>query len=327
MSNFQTSVDIANRALQHLGSARITAFTDDNKNASATSFAYDKLREAELRRNVWRFAVRKVALRPVASNTTALNAPAWASGTTYAQGAVVSYQSQVWESLVGSNVGSTPGTDGSNWELYAGPRTISAATSANALTLDSEYFSGELISYSGSVYRSLISQNQDIPPTANWLLIGTVANVSTTLAILYPIGAGPSSQSDTRNVYLLPGAYLREAPTDPKAGNISYLGAPSDLTADDWTFESDMLVSQSSDLIVMRFVANVTRVPKMDPMFCEGLACRIALELCEELTQSQQKMQGIGAQYKLFMSEARTVNGIEQGPVQTTEDDYIACRV
>ncbi len=64
----------------------------------------------------------------------------------------------------------------------------------------------------------------------------------------------------------------------------------------------------------------------MDPMFCEGLSCRIAIEVCEPLTQSTSKLAGITAEYKQFMGDARQVNGIEVGPVEPTEDEFITCR-
>lgn len=330
MAIYQTSVDIANRALQHCGSSRITAFTDDTKQAQAVSFAYDKLREAELRRNVWVFSVRKVALRPVDSTFKQLAPAAYNAATTYAQGAVVSYGGEWWESLTATNVGQTPGLDASSWEMYCGPRSIRPFALNTGLTAsDVPYYSGELVLGNGTtdtttVYRSLITGNTDIPPSANWLSLGTV---SASLTFLYPVGAGPSSNQDTRNVFLLPASYLRQAPTDPKAGNISYLGAPHGLASDDWTFENGLIVSATSDLIVLRFVASVTKVPNMDPMFCEGLAARIGLEICEEVTQSAEKLQSIGATYKTFMSEARTVNGIEGGPVELPEDDWITCRI
>lgn len=330
MANFQTSVDVANRALQHCGSSRITAFTDDTKQAQAVAFCYDKLREAELRRNVWGFSVRKAALRPIDSTFKQLAPAAWSNVTTYPQGAVVSYLGEMWESTAAGNVGQTPGADASAWEMYAGPVSIRPFTlNTGATASDVAYYSGELVVGNGStdtttVYRSLITGNSDIPPSANWLSLGTV---SAALTILYPIGAGPSNDMDTRNVFILPAAYLRQAPTDPKAGNVSYLGAPHNLIIDDWTFEDGMLVSATADLIVFRFVASVTKVTKMDPMFCEGVACRIGLEICEELTQSAEKLQTIGASYKTFMGEARTVNAIEQGPVESPEDDWIACRI
>jgi hypothetical protein len=325
LSRYQTSIDIANRALQHVGGKRIATFADDSVNASAVSFCYDKLREAELRRNVWVFAIRKAALRPVDTTTTELVPLAYAAGTTYAAGAVVSYSGVYYESQQAGNVGQTPGLDASPWEVYAGPLTIRAfVLNSGGTQSDVAYYSGELVLSAGVVYRSLVSNNSDVPPTANWLSLGAASGV---LSLLYPIGAGPVSNSDTRNIFVLPNAFLREAPQDPKQGNISYLGAPHGSAPDDWAYENGMIVSQTDTLIVLRFAASVTRVPQMDPMFCEGLAARIGLEICEEVTQSAEKLQTIGSQYKLFMNEAREVNGIEVGPVESPLDDYIVCRI
>src|SRR5229473_401426 len=80
---YQTAVDIANRALQHCRMKRIVAFTDSVANAKETGFVYDKLREAELRCNLWRFATKRAILRPISTSTavlaTSIDAP---SGTT-----------------------------------------------------------------------------------------------------------------------------------------------------------------------------------------------------------------------------------------------------
>jgi hypothetical protein len=65
---------------------------------------------------------------------------------------------------------------------------------------------------------------------------------------------------------------------------------------------------------------------QFDPMFVEGFGSRIALETCEPITQSTEKLKAIAGEYKTFMGEARTVNAIEQGPTEPPEDDYITCR-
>jgi hypothetical protein len=329
MSSFRSVVDIANRACQHVGARKIASFTDGSKTSGTIASCYDDLREAEMRRNVWRFTVRKAALRPVDADTRGISPAAWAIGTTYALGAVALYSGQIWESTVGSNLGNTPGSDVVQWELYCGPLSVRLFTlSAAATASDVSYYSGELVRGNGSsntttVYRSLVSNNSDIPPSANWLSLGTI---SATLNLLYPVGAGPSNNSDTRNIFMLPGAFLREAPQDPKDGNISFLGAPHGNQSDDWEYGDGYIVSATTNLIIFRFAASVTTVSKFDPMFCEGLGARLGLEICETLTQSTEKLQMIGASYKTFMSEARQVNGIEQGPVQAPLDDYIVCR-
>lgn len=335
---FNEPVDIANRALQHCGAARIVTFDDDSKNADEVGFCYDKLRIAELRRNVWRFAVKKAALRALVAAdadegitaTRLLSPVAWDAIVAYTTGAVVSYESRFWEATSAST-GVTPGADAADWEVYAGPVTVQQTVKSTAGTeLETAYFSGELIYGDGAadtttVYRSLVSANDAlVSDTASWKSLGAA---SVALDILYPIGAGPKAQLGTRNVYRLPNGFLRQAPSDPKAGSTSYLGAPSGLDYDDFIMEGQYFTTSEVDPIILRFVADVTTVPAMDPMFCEGLGARIGLEVCETLTQSTTKLQAIGAAYNRFMSEARIVNGIETGPTEPPIDDYIACRV
>lgn len=319
MSDFKTDVDIINRGLQRCGATRIVTRTEDTKNASETNFVYDKVREAELRRNFWVFAIRKCVLRPVDDNTRFLTYPAWASGTTYNVNDVVSYNGEVWYSTVASNLANTPSLQSAQWVLYFG----SQVAQLHDATLT--YFAGEVVYIASTAYLSLQNSNSDVPPTAKWRTL--TGGTLTALNFIYPIGTGPATQSATRNVYILPHGYLRTAPQDPKAGSTSYLGAPSGLRYEDWEYENDAIISRDSLPIILRFVANVSDVNLMDPLFCEGLACRVAIEVCEPLTQSAEKLQSIGAAYKLFMSEARAVNGIEEGPTEPPEDDLIACRV
>src|SRR2546430_17278743 len=98
---FQNAVDIGNRACQHAGVTRITDFNEDTLQAAEIAFNYDKVRRAELRRNVWQFAIRTAALRPVAAGTMFLNPTLWSSTTTYGFGAIVSDVANVpWQSRV-----------------------------------------------------------------------------------------------------------------------------------------------------------------------------------------------------------------------------------
>jgi hypothetical protein len=147
------------------------------------------------------------------------------------------------------------------------------------------------------------------------------------LKFLYPAGSGPSTDDATRNVYWLPGGYLRFAPQDPKAGSTTFLGASTGLWYNDWTFGDSHFTTRESWPIVFRFVADITQVPSMDPMFCEGLGARLGYETCETITQDAGKKASIASAYKTFMSEARIENGIETGPVEPPEDDYVTCRI
>ncbi len=440
MSVFKVPLDIQNRALQHCGASRISSTSEVSKNQSETLFAYNLLRDSEMRRNVWTFATRRAVIRAIDTTTMLLVPGTWAITETYLVGSIVQWNGQWYSATRNVPVAQEPDLTGSGsdeqayWTQYFGPRTVTQWTfnadqsspqpwasnvtyAAGALAIGSDnyeynsvtngnlnhnpvgdggvhwtkqgqiatnggYFAGELVYYptgpAPEIYVSLNTGNSDIPTTVplwdatavydigdvvvyssvtyqstidlnvnqtptgagdwvavpatqpdqrfgiNWLKLGHATVRS--LQFTYPIGSGPITQSATRNVYVLPYGFLREAPQDPKAGSTSYLGAPSGLSYDDWVFENGCIVTREVYPITLRFVADITDVALMDPMFCEGLAARVALEVCEPLTQSTSKLKNIGTAYDRFMGEARLVNGIEQGATESPEDDYITCR-
>jgi hypothetical protein len=371
-----TPTQIANRALQRVGDARIpagTLLTDTSKAADEIRACYDMLRRAELRRNVWRFSIRVLALRALNPDMQRVTFGAYASGTTYVQNdVVVASDGQSYYSLAAGNVANNPVSSPSQWALYFGTdiatpfvRAFSLVTTyaIGNLVLGSDnqtykslaggnvghdpttdagvhwaldannnsglsFYAGELVFNTTTVYLSLVNGNTTDPvtdTTGSWLTFSTTPSLAN-VNFIYPIGSGPSSQSSTRNVFILPVGFVREAPQEPKAGSNAFLGGPAGLRYRDWNFENKCITSNETGPILFRFAADVADTMLFDPLFAEGFACRIALEVCEPLTQSTEKMQMITAEYKKFMGEARTVNGIETGPVEPPIDEYIAVR-
>jgi hypothetical protein len=373
------AVDICNRALQKIGAARIASLTEDSRNAAECAACYDILREAELRRNVWRCSVRRSAMRAVDTTSFTYVPATWSGTALYPINAIAIYNGVWYQSLVANNLDNTPADDSTAWTAYF------ASPMATPYDSSLSYFLGELVytpSTTGAkVYLSLANGNADAPtttppawdatityglgvfvtaadtvvyvskaalnlnlnptgggnstywatvsgsqtqqPIGNWLLLdGTLSAVN----IIYPAGTGPASDSTTRNVFLLPRGYLRDAPQNPKAGQSSVLGFPSNRAVTDWVFENSFLVSVETGPIVFRFAANITNAAEFDPLLREGLAARVGMELCEPLTQAQDKLQAVTKAYERAMGEARMVNGIEQGPVEQPLDDYIATR-
>lgn len=382
MAEYFTPIDIGIRACDHCGVPAIASFTEDTKAADRVNSVYDKLRVAELRRNVWGFSIRKTALRAVDTNTMFLVPAAWSATSVYPQGSIVSYSNTFYfaAQYVSANV--TPGAPNeAYWTVYFGPQTATPWDSDS----DTSYFAGELVYYVASnvisVYQCLTT-GTDADPTAvpdawdtdttynigdtvidgssnewqsktdlntgnaaiaglywqavpvsnqaatqvgqDWLKINATVRYQ---RFQYPIGSGPGQQTSTRNIFRLPSGYLRKAPQDPKAGAVSYLGAPGGLASDDWEHEGNFITTADNPVIVLRFVADIQDVTQMDPMFCEGLGARIGLEICEPLTQSDSKLSTISQIYKTFMGEARAINSIEAGSVEPPLDDYIATRI
>jgi hypothetical protein len=165
---FLDSLDVANRALQLCGLPEVLSPDEDSQRCREVSAAYDKVRRAELRRNVWRFAVRKAVLRPVATTTLLLRPGLYDATKTYLTGEVVrDTNGLMWISATADNTNNTPGGNNEDWEMYFGPATASLYDSGTT------YFAGELVYVlTGTtpngyqVYMSLISGNSDTPGTA-----------------------------------------------------------------------------------------------------------------------------------------------------------------
>ena len=428
---FLDSLDIANRALQHCGQPKILSVTEDTKANTEATFAYDKLRKVELRRNIWRFATRKVLLRAVDTGTMVLKPTLWNGNVTYNNNAIVSdVNNELWYSTQNGNLNNATGGNNELWEKYFGPLTIEPFDT----TLTTAYWTGELVYMAGAlsgsyvIYQSKINVNSDVPnvatvydptvqynstavvsytgsqwqsnlevnlnntPTSGlaatwnvttiyssgqlatgsdgfiyssmgsgnvgndptldlsntfWMNTGAVnawtqlpsytpvssTNWNVIAARMraftqgYPLGTGPSSESETRNIFRLPSGYLKTAPQDPKAGSTNYLGAPSGLQYEDWDLSGNFLVSSDTGPLLFRFIADVTKVRDMDDMFCEGLSLKVATGIAKSLTQSHEKLADLASEYKTVMGEARTANLIEVGAIEPPEDDIVTCRM
>lgn len=89
--------------------------------------------------------------------------------------------------------------------------------------------------------------------------------------------------------------------------------------ADVFTIETDangslaILTDQAAPLQV-RYISRVTNAGLFPPLFVEAFACRLAAEICEDLTQSTSKREAAWAERKQALREARRVNAIEQPP-------------
>lgn len=323
MPAFLTEIDIMNRACQLLRRPGLTRRTMQTAEAVEMDRAYDQRREAELGTNLWRFATRRVVLRAISTATDLWTPAAYVAATTYAVGAIVTYDSQWWQSKVASNTGNTPAM-GAYWRRYAGIDYL------NAYDEDLSYFAGEIVSSSGSFYLSLVNANEDNdPPSAgNWLSLGgTVVD----LQILYPLGTGPAADTTTSNVYRLPRGFLRTAPTNPKGASSVWMGMPRGTIREDWVFEDNYIVAGQTPTLLLRYVADMIDVPDMPALFCEMLAASVAEATAPVLVQPADSVphmvNSARRAYRDMRSRAVRVDAIERGPVDPYLDDLILCRL
>lgn len=357
-----TETDVANRGLQRIGAGRIAAgalWTEDSKNASEIRACYDMLRRGELRRNVWRYAIRTEVLRKMTATTKVIFHPDWDARVDYDINDRVKSDNKTWIA-VGFGVNHAPTLRTYDyWTNYFGSSTcdvydatVTYSTGEQVYVGDVGYISivdenkgnlvtdiakwlpigpiaweqwkiyaiGKRVTSGGVTYVSLVNDNQNNTPASSPTKWAvTGSQVLRTAAFTVPTASG-------YNIFRLPFGFMRAAPQAPKQGSYLPLGAPAGLAYSDFDYEGNYFRTSLSGPIALRFCADIEDPDLMDPLFVDGFSARLALETCEILTQSDKKLAGIGGHYNKFMSEARIVNAIETGPTEPPEDAYIALR-
>jgi len=272
-----------------------------NSDNPATATAYAATTVYMKNQVVTYLSVAYMSLIDLNTGNTPSSAPAlWDAGTTYGAAATVGgSDGMIYSSVGGGNIGNDPTTDGGmNW---TGTGVLNPWTTV-------------FVHGTGST---------------KWLQIGGAefpAGVTlTTLNLIYPWGTGPSPDANSKNVFLLPAGYLRRAPQNPKPG-LTVVGGPSGVTYDDWLIEGGYLTSRETGPILLRFVADITDVSRMHALFCEGLSARIALAICDRVTQDKGQIQLVARIFKQWEDAALTIDGIEDGHTDPPDDDYVTVR-
>lgn len=118
------------------------------------------------------------------------------------------------------------------------------------------------------------------------------------------------------NIYPLPTGFLRLLPLDP-GGNLDTL---------DWQIESDGIHTNDTDPLQIRYVGDLIDPNVMDSLFREALSTLMAVEMCEEITQSNTKQAALAASLKEILARAKRTNAIENVSQDPPEDTWLACR-
>jgi hypothetical protein len=282
------------------------------------------------------FAIFNATVYVSLANSNTGNFPDAASSTWWASVT----GGMLYMSLIDLNIGNSPANTPANWSsvtTYTTGQVVAAtdgynytATSA-ASNLNKNPANGANPTYwtQGSLTAWSTSFTQG-GGNSQWMQVGGASFPGGTglgqLGLIWPIGTGPLSNIYTKNVYRLPANYLRRAPQDPAAGRFSFLGAPTALQMNDWEFDGDYLISSDTDVLTLRFVADMQDVSRFNDMFCEAFARRIAEEVCEPLTQSTEKLREIRNEYVYWVGRAKIANAIDMQADEQPMDDYLACR-
>jgi hypothetical protein len=130
----------------------------------------------------------------------------------------------------------------------------------------------------------------------------------------------------------LPPDYLMMAPPDQRYGVAygGYISGPPNVN--DYQIEQmpgeggSAIVSDQASPINIRYVSQNVTEGLFDPSFAEAFAALLAVETCEELTQSSSKLQQAGKIYDDAMEDAKQRNAFEQRPMNPPIDSWITQR-
>lgn len=102
---------------------------------------------------------------------------------------------------------------------------------------------------------------------------------------------------------------------------------PEDNTAAlDYEIEGRKILSDFDAPLYIRYCKDVTDPNEMDSIFRELLATDLALETCEEITQSNTKKDGLMKDREMVLRQARRAQAIESISAEPPEDSFITCR-
>jgi hypothetical protein len=211
MTEFFIPEDIASRALTHCRLNRVFSFSDHSPEAHETGYVYDKLRVAELRRNLWRFATRRCILRPLDVGTVIYAPPAYNVATTYPYWAIVlGPDGDWWQSQAAGNVGNAL-TPGAFWQHYYGNESVEPYDYTNSTV----YFAGEMVIVPAP-YNNAVTYGQFaiVQATDNNYYVslagsntGNAPPVSPTFWQLYQSWATPSTSPSNPTANVMPVVY------------------------------------------------------------------------------------------------------------------------
>jgi hypothetical protein len=329
-----SETDIANRALSRLGEARITLLgTDITKRAKSVDDAYLIVRDEVIRGYPWNCLMKRGELKAGVITAATLANPVVL--TVEAHGLAVGD-----EVTVEDMAGMTEPND-----LHF----ILSAVTADTMTLTNAH--GANVSQSCT---TAIGSKNLVVTDSTALKIGEViagagiatgtkvAAISAPLAIQMDTDAtatGTSSRTFGGYTAYTSGGTVKLKPYP--FGYDQRFRLPADCmrvvevfdSRLPWVVEGNDILSDESSTIQYRYIGHAAARAATDPvtnnydaLLISALAARLAMEVCEELTQSNSKFERARQAYGSAMVMARGADAQEQSPQDFQEDDWILSR-
>jgi len=111
----------------------------------------------------------------------------------------------------------------------------------------------------------------------------------------------------------------------PLPSNCLRLIEVDNLSTGEYQVEGRAILS-NDEAIRIRFIARIADPNDYDSLFQDAVASRLAVELCESLTQSNSKKELLIQEYDMILTAARRVDGQENPPAVFEEDEWLLAR-
>ncbi len=98
---------------------------------------------------------------------------------------------------------------------------------------------------------------------------------------------------------------------------------PPNDPALDWRQVGSYIYTNWGAPLDLEYIRRVTDVNQMDSLFQEAWACKMAWQMCEAITQSNQKKTDIRDEYRDAIREARQVGSFEDIAGEAPEDPWL----
>lgn len=126
--------------------------------------------------------------------------------------------------------------------------------------------------------------------------------------------------------YQLPSDYLRLLQVNDVYPGPSLEDYRNSSVAE-YVVEGRKILTNLSAPLKIRYCSRVEGTTQWDATFVEAFACRLASEMCEDLTQSNTKRELANAEYKQAIIAAIKADGIEQPPQDLPDDGWVLSRL
>jgi hypothetical protein len=95
----------------------------------------------------------------------------------------------------------------------------------------------------------------------------------------------------------------------------------------EYMLEGNKILTDYVAPLKIRYIARKVDITQWDATFVEAFACRLAAEMAEDLTQSNQKKDAAWQEYRQALSVAIRSGAVEQQPQDMPDDSWMLSRI